>query len=58
MGGQCETLATQSHLPPCHLTGSKLTYNEFGLAVLFPEAPEAFGDLPLKYQAGPTLFSL
>lgn len=30
----------------------------FGLAVLFPEALEAFGDLPLKHQAGPTLFSL
>lgn len=52
------TLRLHRATAACHLTGSKVTYNEFGLAVLFPEALEAFGDLPLKHQAGPTLFSL
>lgn len=53
--GQLEAanVRLQLHRATCHLTGLKLTYSEFGLALL-----EVFGDLPLKWQAGPTLFSV
>lgn len=51
----------QLHRATCHLA-TLLAQNwptmNLGLAMLFCEALEAFGDLPLKYEAGPTLFSL